>query len=86
MKFFGVQHYVEYCEGRELREKITEYINIDHIVSIEGYAYKDTYKAHPRRGYILYLSNGRYYKIFDSEYQSLIDLIEANEKEKRHDV
>lgn len=79
MKLFGVQRYVEHCEGKELREKITEYINIDHIVSIEGYYYKDF----PRRGYILHLSNGRSYNILDSEYQGLIDLIETNEKENR---
>ena len=76
MKFFGVRRCLFDNQGEVFREDITEYVNIEHIVSIEGCAHKGF-------RYALRLSNGGSFYIHDSEYQSLIDLIETNEKEKK---
>ena len=76
MKLFGVRRCIFDNEGEVFRADITEYVNIEHIVSIEACVHKGF-------RYVLRLSNGRSFYIHDSEYQSLIDLIEANEKEKK---
>jgi len=72
MKFFKVQRCIEDPNGEVFKENIDEYINIDHIVSIEGYVLKNS--TH-RKGYVLHLSNGRTYNISDDEYQRLLKSI-----------
>ena len=71
-KFFTVERVKVFMD---MEETIKEHINIEQIVSIEGYILE---KSASRKGYIIYLSNGRSYNIYDREYQKLMDLIENN--------
>ena len=79
MKFFKVKRYIEDPQGEVFIEWIDEYVNVEHIVSIVGYVPK--HSTH-RDGYMLYLVNGKTFRINDMEYETLIKLIETTNKEK----